>query len=50
MNAPDEMYKTHWPNTSIGKLRAISAKPANPKKAIIIFPVSERKFASLVIF
>ena len=49
MNAPDEIYKTHWPKISKGKLLVSSAKPAKPKKAIVIFPANDRKFASRVI-
>ena len=50
MKAPDEIYKTHCPKRSTGKVRASKAKPAKPKNALVIFPAKERKFASLVNF
>jgi hypothetical protein len=50
INEPDDINSTHCPNTSIGKLRASKAKPANPKKAMVRLPASDRKLSSLIIF
>jgi hypothetical protein len=48
--AAEAIYNTQWPKTSGGKLRSRRAKPANPKREILIFPASDRKFASVVTF
>ena len=50
IKVPEEIYSTHCPKTSTGKVLAIRANPAKPKKAMVRFPVRERKLASRVIF
>jgi hypothetical protein len=50
MKAKEEMNKTHFPNSSIGKLLAKSANPVKPNNAIVKLPVSDRKLSSETIF
>ncbi len=50
IKVPDEIYKTHCPKISTGKVLAKSAKPAKPKNAMVRFPANDRKLASFVIF
>ena len=48
--AKDAVNRTHLPNSSITKLLAKSANPANAKKAMVRFPARERKLSSRTIF
>lgn len=46
IKAKEEMNKTHFPNSSIGKLLASNANPEKPKKAIVRLPNNDRKLSS----
>ena len=46
IKAKEEMNKTHFPNSSIGKLLARRANPVKPNKAIVRLPANERKLSS----